>query len=503
MLVHGSNANAVADFRVNTKCGKRESQDIELMKITWKILARPLLLGVFFHLASNAAIYAQQASTQTDIARKETAAVLAATPPMGWNSWDAYGESVSEADIRANAQAMAHSLKAHGWEYVVVDMGWYITNHTGETNDKNSKYSLDEFGRFTPATNSIPSATSGAGFKPLADYVHSLGLKFGIHILRGIPKQAVNANLPIEGSSFRAADAADTKDTCPWNPFNYGVDPAKPAGQAYYDSIARLYAQWGVDFLKVDCISSHPYKGEDIGMIREALDKTGRPIVLSLSPGPAPLDKADEMQKYAQLWRISDDVWDVWKTSEDFPQGPGNQFARAAAWAVHSGPGHWPDADMLPLGSLRPSAGWGQARETRLTKEEQRSLLTLWCMFRSPMIMGGNLTALAKDPWTTSLLTNDEVLAVDQHAKDSRAVLQTESSAVWVSRPSDGQGYYVALFNLSDKPQSLEHDWKLLGVAAGQYKVRDLWERKEVGSSARLQANLPPHGSILYRIVPQ
>ena len=280
---------------------------------------------------------------------------------------------MSEADIRANAEWMAQNLKSHGWEYIVVDMGWYITNHTGETNAKNSKYSLDEFGRFTPATNSIPSANSGAGFKPLADYVHSLRLKFGIHILRGIPKQAVEANLPVEGSSFHAADAADTKDTCPWNPFNYGVDPAKPAGQAYYDSIARLYAQWGVDFLKVDCISSHPYKGEDIRMIREALDKTGRPILLSLSPGPAPLDKTHEMQKYAQLWRISDDVWDVWKTTENFPQGLGNQFVRAAAWAAHSGPGHWPDADMLPLGSLRPSAGWGESRETRLTKEEQRS----------------------------------------------------------------------------------------------------------------------------------
>jgi len=312
------------------------------MKRKWKMLAGFLALGVSSHLAT----------ISTVLAQKERTTELARTPPMGWNSWDAYGESVSEADVRANAQGMAQNLKSHGWEYIVVDMGWYITNHTGETNAKNSKYSLDEFGRFTPAPNSIPSANSGAGFKPLADYVHSLGLKFGIHILRGIPKQAVDANLPVEGSSFHAADAADTKDTCPWNPFNYGVDPAKPAGRAYYDSIARLYAQWGVDFLKVDCISSHPYKGEDIRMIREALDKTGRAIVLSLSPGPAPLDKAREMQRYAQLWRISDDVWDVWKTTENFPQGPGNQFARTAAWAVHSGPGHWPDADMLPLGSF-------------------------------------------------------------------------------------------------------------------------------------------------------
>jgi len=463
------------------------------MKTKWKMLAGFLALGVSSHLAT----------ISTALAQKERTTALARTPPMGWNSWDAYGESVSEADIRANAQWMAQNLKSHGWEYIVVDMGWYITNHTGETNAKNSKYSLDEFGRFTPATNSIPSANSVGGFKPLADYVHSLGLKFGIHILRGIPKQAVDANLPVEGSSFHAADAADTKDTCPWNPFNYGVDPAKPAGQAYYDSIARLYAQWGVDFLKVDCISSHPYKGEDIRMIREALDKTGRPIVLSLSPGPAPLDKAREMAKYAQLWRISDDVWDVWKTTENFPQGPGNQFARTAAWAVHSGPGHWPDADMLPLGSLRPSAGWGESRETRLTKEEQRSLLTLWCIARSPLIMGGNLTALQGDPWTTSLLTNDEVLTVDQHSKDSRAAIQTENSAVWVSRPAEGRGYYVAVFNLSDQPQALQYDWTELGLAAGQYKVHDLWDHKEAGPIALLKLNLSPHASILYKIIPQ
>jgi alpha-galactosidase len=463
------------------------------MKTKWKMLAAFLALGVSSHLAT----------ISTALAQKDGTTVLARTPPMGWNSWDAYGESVSEADIRANAQWMAQHLKSHGWEYMVVDMGWYITNHTGESNAKNSKYSLDEFGRFTPATNSIPSANSGAGFKPLADYVHSLGLKFGIHILRGIPKQAVDANLPVEGSSFHAADAADRKDTCPWNPFNYGVDPAKPAGQAYYDSIARLYAQWGVDFLKVDCISSHPYKGEDIRMIREALDKTGRAIVLSLSPGPAPLDKAREIARYAQLWRISDDVWDVWKTTENFPQGPGNQFARTAAWAVHSGPGHWPDADMLPLGSLRPSAGWGESRETRLTKEEQRSLLTLWCIVRSPLIMGGNLTALQTDPWTTSLLTNDEVLAVDQHSKDSRAAIQTENSAVWVSRPAEGPGYYVAVFNLSDQPQTLQYHWTELGLAAGRYKVHDLWEHQQAGPIALLKVNLSPHASTLYKIIPQ
>ena len=267
---------------------------------------------------------------------------------MGWNSWDAYAETVAEADIRANAQWMVGHLKRSGWQYVVVDSGWYVTNHFVGTNAKEAEFSLDAYGRYTPATSSFPSAAEGAGFKPLADFVHSLGLKFGVHILRGIPKEAVRRNLPIAGTSFHAAEAAKTSDTCPWNPFNYGLDASQSAAEAYYDSIAQLYANWGVDFLKVDCISDHPYKGDEIRLISQAIRKTSRPIVLSLSPGPTALDKADEVSKYAQMWRISDDVWDLWHSDTQFPSGIQNQFARAAKWASFSGPGHWPDAGESP-----------------------------------------------------------------------------------------------------------------------------------------------------------
>ena len=305
------------------------------------------------------------------------AATLAVTPPMGWNSWDGYGTTVKEADVKANAQWLAEHLKPFGWQYVVVDMEWFVTNPMPEGNSKTSLYSMDNYGRYTPAVNRFPSAANDAGFKPLADYVHSLGLKFGIHILRGIPKQAVEKNLPIEGSSYHAMDAADTSDTCPWNFDNYGIDGSKPGAQAYYDSIAKLYASWEVDLIKVDCISSRPYKGDEIRMLSSALAKTGRPIVLSLSPGPAPLEKADEMRKYAQMWRISNDIWDLWHSTVDYPQGLGDQFANVAKWAGKAQPGHWPDADMLPLGYLGPAPGWGQPRYTRLTHDEQRTFLTL------------------------------------------------------------------------------------------------------------------------------
>jgi len=422
--------------------------------------------------------------------------VLAPTPPMGWNSWDAFGEGVKESDIRATAEWMAKNLKPYGWQYVVVDSGWYVKNHATGYNAKDAEFSLDGFGRYTPAANTIPSAAEGKGFQPLADYIHSLGLKFGVHILRGIPKEAVAKNLPIEGSSFHAKDAADTSDTCPWNPFNYGLDTTKPAAQAYYDSLARQFAAWGVDYVKVDCISSHPYKGEEIRLLSQALKRVKRPMVLSLSPGPAPLEKAEEMAKYAQLWRISDDEWDVWQSSEDFPQGVNNQFERAAAWAKYTRPGNWPDADMLAIGELRPGPGWGEPRTTRLTKDEQRTLLTLWSIFRSPLIMGGNL--LLCDEWTKALLTNAEVLAVNQSSAGNHAVETRPNAAVWVAETEAGGDRYVALFNRSDAAQSLHYDFAKLGLGKFQYELRDLWEHKELGSAKAVDVKLAAHASALY-----
>ena len=421
---------------------------------------------------------------------------VAQTPPMGWNSWDAYGESVQESDDRKNAEWMAKNLKGYGWEYVVIDMGWYVTNHAAGVSAKDAQFRMDPFGRYLPAENTFPSAAGDAGFRPLADYIHGLGLKFGIHILRGIPREAVSKNLPIQDSQFHARDAADSADTCPWNTYNYGLDTTKPAAQAYYGSLARQFAEWQVDYVKVDCISSHPYKGDEIRLLSEALKKSGRPMVLSLSPGPAPIEKADEMARYANMWRISDDEWDVWQSAEKFPQGVNNQFERAAAWAPHSRPGNWPDADMLAIGQLAPVPGWGEARATRLTKDEQRTLLTLWAIFRSPLIMGGNL--LRCDDWTKSLLTNAEVIAVDQHSKGNHAVGTTPKAAVWVAEREDGDGYYVAVFNRSDEQQTLRYTWKDLGLKDARFGLRDLWKEQDLPHAEAIEVTLPPHASVLY-----
>jgi alpha-galactosidase len=426
--------------------------------------------------------------------------MLAATPPMGWNSWDGYGTTINEDQFKANADWFAKHLKPFGWQYVVIDMEWFVTNPKPEGNSKSSKFSIDPFGRYTPAPERFPSAANGAGFKPLADYVHSLGLKFGIHILRGIPKEAVENNLPIEGTSFHAKDAADTSATCPWNPDNYGLDAQRPGAQAYDDSIARLYASWDVDFIKVDCIASRPYLGDEIRMLSEALRKTGRPIVLSLSPGAAPLDKVDEMRKYAQMWRISDDVWDLWHSTVPYPQGLGDQFANVAKWAGLAQPGHWPDADMLPLGRLGPAPGWGQARDTKLSHDEQRTLVTLWCIFPSPLMVGSELPAA--DDWTLSLLTNPEVIAVDQHSTGNHPVIATDKTIVWLANSEAKGSSYLAMFNVTDSEDSLHLQWKDLGLRGARYKMRDLWEHKDLAPASSMKVTLPAHGSALYRLSP-
>ncbi|HYB60571.1 MAG TPA: glycoside hydrolase family 27 protein [Methylomirabilota bacterium] len=429
--------------------------------------------------------------------------ILAATPPMGWNSWDGYGTTITEDQVKATADAFAKNLKPFGWQYVVVDAEWFVTNPTAEGNSKSSQYSMDAYGRYTPAANRFPSSVPGAGFKPLADYLHSLGLKFGIHILRGIPKKAVEANLPIANSSYHASDAADTGDTCPWNPDNYGIDASKPGGQAYYDSIAALYASWGIDFLKVDCISSHPYRGDEIRMLSAAIAKTGRPIVLSLSPGPAPIEKYFELREYAQMWRISNDIWDLWHSTSDYPQGVGDQFATAAKWAGLAQPGHWPDADMLPLGELGPAPGWGAPRTTRLTHDEQRTLITLWSIFHSPLIVGGDLTKM--DDWTLSLLTNPEVLAVDQHAWDSRVPFDDGKITAWTA--DSGVAYYIAVFNRTDTAQDVDLTWQDLKLTwRGRNRphsnamVRDLWQHDDIGPAVGLRLRLPAHGCALYEV---
>jgi hypothetical protein len=412
------------------------------------------------------------------------------TPPMGWNSWDCYGTAITEAQTKANADYMAENLAKHGWQYVVVDIQWYEPDAKGWEYRPGAKLEMDGNGRLLPAVNRFPSAADAGGFKSLADYVHAKGLKFGVHVLRGIPRQAVAANTPILGAPVRAADIADTSSACRWNSDMYGVDVSKPGGQEYYDSIFAQFAQWGIDFVKVDDLS-RPYHGAEIAAIRRAIDKSGRAIVFSTSPGPTPLDRAADIAANANMWRISDDFWDNWSLLKE-------QFQRCADWAPFSGGGHYPDADMLPLGAIRASKN----SHTHFTKDEQYTLMTLWSICRSPLIFGGDLPQT--DAFTLSLLTNDEVLAVDQHSSRGRQLFRHGDLIAWIADADNSSDRYLAVFSVrdetGDQPVAVSVLLKDIGFD-GPCKVRDLWKARDLGVFAKtFEPLVAPHGAGLYRV---
>jgi alpha-galactosidase len=437
-------------------------------------------------------------NAQTAKAAKVT---VAATPPMGWNSWDAYGLTITEEQFRANVKVLAEKLKPFGWNYAVIDEGWFLKNPQDRPKPDLLQYQIDANGRYIPVPARFASAVNSAGnndgFKALGEWVHAQGLKFGIHIVRGIPRVAVAQNLPVEGSKFNAVDVADQSDACPWDPTNWGVRN-DAAAQAWYDSLLRQYAGWGVDLIKVDCIASHPYKIDEIRMIRRAIDRSGRPMVLSLSPGPTALENAAEVGETAQMWRISDDFWDYWKspTAKDYPQSVLGQFVKTAAWAKYAKPGNWPDADMLPLGTLGPVPGEGKPRTTRFTADEQRTVMTLWAMARSPLILGANLTEL--DDATLKLLTNKEVIRIDQTSTGSRQVSRDGDVIAWTSDLQDGS-HALALFNTGDSPFEVKKDFAAYGLAGKSYKARDAWTGQDLGTLTAVGGvSLAPHASVLW-----
>jgi alpha-galactosidase len=454
---------------------------------------KKLLLATTLIMVAAALLYRNGMASHWGPPGPVLAPALAATPPMGWNSWDSFGTAVTEEEVKANADYMAKNLAPFGWNYIVVDIQWYAPSAKGHTYLPGAKLEMDGYGRLIPAVNRFPSAADGAGFRPLADYVHSKGLRFGIHIMRGVPKEAVNKALPIQGTAYDAHDIADPGNLCVWNPDMMGVDTTKPGAQAYYDSIAELYASWGVDFLKADDMASHLYQPAEIRALSLAIRKTGRPMVLSLSPGPAPISEVEFFRRYAQMWRISDDFWDSWPSLKE-------QFPRAAAWAPLSKTGAWPDADMLPLGKIGDPDDSGSRRRTNFTRDEQFAVMTLWCMMRSPLIFGGDLPA--NDAFTLSLLSNPEVLDVDQKSAGNHQAYESANAIAWVADAPNSKDKYVALFNLSDKEQNVSLTWHDLQLSFASAKLRDLWRHKDLGVADRASTNLPAHAAILFRATP-
>lgn len=413
------------------------------------------------------------------------------TSPMGWNSWDCYGAAVTEDIVRKNAEFMAKNLKQYGWEYVVVDIQWSAPNAKSHEYDPFTELCMDEYSRLIPAENRFPSSAGGKGFAPLAEYVHSLGLKFGIHIMRGIPRQAVHRNTKIKGTDKTAREIAKTASICAWNTDMYGVDPEKEGARAYYDSIFELYASWGVDFIKCDDIARElPHEEAELVMLSESLRSCGRDMVLSLSPGAALLEKAELYKQVSDMWRITDDFWDKWELLYAM-------FERAEKWCTHSGAGHWPDADMLPIGPILQD--YDAANRTKFTENEQITMLTLWSIFRSPLMIGGEMTGF--DEFTMSLLTNEEILKMHKNARHSHQVWRREINGseyiLWTAANAEGGGYF-ALFNAGVKNGTVKLDLADL-EAADKLDCTELWSGEKAVFDKIADITVPPHGVKAFR----
>lgn len=419
-------------------------------------------------------------------------------PPMGWNSWDCYGAGVTEDELLGNAGFMRDRLKQYGYQYVVCDIQWYEPAAKGNVYNNFADLCMDEYSRLIPAVNRFPSSANGAGFKPIADKIHSMGLKFGIHIMRGIPRQAVHRNTRIYGTTARARDIASQFSLCPWNTDMYGVDTEKRGAEEYYDSLFKLYASWGVDFVKVDDIANtefspqNPYSAEkEIEMIRAAIDRSGRDMVLSLSPGPAPLNKAEHLSENANMWRISGDFWDRWDKLL-------NMFSLCEKWYPYVKDGSFPDCDILPLGKLCIDGSYmgDMGRDSGFAKEEQKTMMTLWAVFRSPLFFGGELRLT--DNYTLSLVTNPEVINVNQNSEKPLLVYNKGGIAVWQTKIENCTA--VAVFNLSDEEKHYKLSFLNLGIENVR-AVRDLWARKDISKCENdVTVSLKPHSSEFFEI---
>ncbi|MEP7109587.1 MAG: glycoside hydrolase family 27 protein [Ferruginibacter sp.] len=428
---------------------------------------------------------------------------LAQTPPMGWNSYNCFGSAVHEDEVKANADYVAKNLSQFGWQYVVVDFLWSYDNPPGSTIGnpyqmrlQDGSYipwlKMDEWGRLMPQPNKFPSALGGKGFKPLSDYVHALGLKFGIHVMRGIPRQAVWSRSPVLGTNGITADmVADTNSVCPWMNHMYGLNMLKPGAQEYLNSLLKLYASWEVDFIKVDDIA-RPYSAAEVEGYQKAIANCGRPVVFSLSPGETPVGQALHAAQYSNLWRMADDFWDNWDQVL-------KMFDYAKSWEGAGEPGHWPDCDMIQIGKLSKRGPVGPERYSRFNEDELYTHMNFWCIYRSPLMLGGNLPDNREIE--LKLFTNNEVLAVNQQGENPRQLYKNEGSMVWVSEVSGSKDRYVGLFNIGDAAHEVGVDFAALKLK-GKITVRDLWKKEDLGLyKKQYMQKINPHGSVLLRLV--
>ncbi len=429
-------------------------------------------------------------------------------PPMGWNSYDAYHGAITEKQFKQCVDILAEKYLPNGYDHAVIDFCWFNPGPEGWDPDnwktflisqvwnEDGTYSptltMDEYGRLLPSPNRFPSAAKN-GFKAIADYVHAKGMKFGIHIIRGIPRQAVAENTPIMGTTYHAKDIIHFAPKS-WTNTMHMVDINKPGAQEYYNSIFKMYAEWGVDYIKADDMMKPFYHAGEIEMMHKAILNSGRPMVLSLSWGEAQLSYADHLVENANLWRISKDFWDRWEDIE-------RMFDLTSHWVPFIGGGTWPDADMLPIGNLCLSgypSGNKPEHLTNLTEHEIRTMMSLWCIARSPLMWGGDPIS-TPDEYEQYLL-NEEVLEVNQASENNHQVFIGRESRVWIADIPGTNDKYLALFNLGTEEQEVNFEffWEKL---QGEYRVRDLWLKEDMETADKQVSRiLLPHGSALLKL---
>lgn len=414
---------------------------------------------------------------------QEHTRALTPRPPLGWNSYDCYGCSANQRVVRTNLDAFAKRLKPSGYEYFVIDNGWFaeyaIAPGDEFTREREaSDIRLDNNARQLPSKVSFPG-----GLKPLIDYAHSLGIKFGVHMMRGIPRKAVLLNQPVLGTNVTAADIANVNDTCKWCKYMYGVDMDKPGAQAYYNSVIDQLASWGIDFIKYDDILHKP---REIEAVADAIAQCGRDIVLSLSPGDA-MNPADiKAYSRANMFRITGDVWDKRPSLEW-------SFKRWQQVQDIQFDGLWPDLDMIPFGRLmvwNPAtpgreecallAGHGTERDDRFSPAQRRTFMAQRALAASPLFMGGELTMSSDE--VINLITNEQMLACNQNGVTGRLVHRTAQIDVWRTphRRIKDAGWF-GLFNRTESPWKGVLNLQQVG-ADPKAGLWDIWRNCPVNS---------------------
>ncbi|CAI8618893.1 unnamed protein product [Vicia faba] len=356
----------------------------------------------------------------------------AASPPRGWNSYDAFSWIISEQEFLQNAEIVSQRLSAFGYEYVVVDYLWYRRFVNGANSNSLGFDVIDEWGRMVPDPGRWPSSNNGNGFSQIAKKVHSLGLKFGIHIMRGISTQAVNANTPIldpatgrayeeSGRVWHAKDIAIPERTCAWMSNGFmSVNTTLGAGRAFLKSLHQQYAAWGVDLVKHDCVFGTDLDINEITYVSEVISQLNRPVTYSLSPGPgATPAMAKEISGLVNMYRVTGDDWDKWSDVEPHFD-VARDFSNANLIGANGLKGNsWPDLDMLPFGWITdPGANEGPHRYCRMTLKEQKSQITLWAIAKSPLMYGGDLRKI--DPFTFRMITDPTLLEINSFSLNNR-----------------------------------------------------------------------------------